>query len=257
MEFRNVKMSSKRGFNFCSLRIDSVTEQLFEAALLKIAALPLMTVWALWVAKLFHKWREPLLLLLAANLLGCNFDRPLTVNFWEIILLSLKTNLMAGWSKRMREGERDEGRQDGRLCVGGEFYLQIFSDLVVWPVLSQYSHTHTRRWILPPDFFWLGGLTCVIAIHSHSYSEVELSKWVARMWRLHKEGGHVGETSSVGARWQYLSALYLYLHFICLVEQRHFDWHMYLKWMILLLVFWAFLSTNKTLHNPPYDWLIS
>ena len=30
----------------------------------------------------------------------------------------------------MREGERDEGRQDGRLCVRGGFYLQFF--LIGW-----------------------------------------------------------------------------------------------------------------------------
>ena len=35
---------------------------------------------------------------------------------------------------------------------------------------------------------------------SYLFSEVDLGKWVEKMWQLHKEGGHVGEESNVGAR---------------------------------------------------------
>ena len=63
----------------------------------------------------------------------------------------------------MRKGKWNEGGQDGRLQIGGG--LQSDSCLCL----------------------------CF-------YSKVDLSKWVAKMWQLHKEGGHVGEASSVGAR---------------------------------------------------------
>ena len=105
------------------------SRQLFEAALLKIAALPNHSLSSVsgqagvsQVGTSGNIGLSP-----DANLLGSNFDSSQGQQLRNppYIFGEAKNQIDAGGSTRMHEGKRNERGQDGRLRLGGGFYLSI------------------------------------------------------------------------------------------------------------------------------------
>ena len=159
-----------------------VSQQLFEAALLKIAAMPNDSLSCEWTTKLA----------LVAQGAGTLDSPPKSswcqlawVQFWfqPGSTLEKSTFFLLSFWKCSQAGQRECARENG---MGGGKMDDCLTNSEVG--LTSPIHDQCLKWNWLILILW--------------YSQVDLRGWVAQMWKLHKEGEHTGEATSVGARYQ-------------------------------------------------------